>query len=76
MIRRETSRVLVLHLLWLRRGAKNTAREFCALTTPSFLSKGTRKFNVKGRATRQALLKQVSDLVEGRPDITKWTIVK
>src|SRR5271169_4709802 len=42
MIHREISRVLVLHLLWLPRGAKNTERHICVLTTPSFLSRGTR----------------------------------
>jgi hypothetical protein len=40
-IHRETSRALVLHLLWQPRGAKITAQKKCALTTPSFLSRGT-----------------------------------
>jgi hypothetical protein len=41
MIHREISRVLVLHLLWQRRGARSTTKEKCALTTPSLLSRGT-----------------------------------
>jgi hypothetical protein len=42
MIHRETSRVLALHLLWQPRGAQTTAQKTCALTTPSFSSRGTR----------------------------------
>ena len=39
----ETSSVLVLHLLWQSRGVQTIARMNCALTTPSFSSRGTRK---------------------------------
>src|SRR5713101_5286220 len=41
LIHRETYRASVLHQLWPSRGEKNTAREFCVLTTPSLLSRGT-----------------------------------
>jgi len=38
---------LVLHLLWQLRGEKITAQEKCALTMPSFLSKGTQSSTPK-----------------------------
>jgi len=38
LIHRMSYRASVLHQLWTKRGEKNTAREFCALTTPSLLS--------------------------------------
>src|SRR6266852_8950087 len=41
LIHRETYRASVLHQLWPSRGEKNTAREFCVLTTPSLLPRGT-----------------------------------
>jgi len=42
VIHREISRVLCPPTLWQPRSAKNAAQEKCCLTTPSFLSKGTR----------------------------------
>jgi len=42
LIHRMSYRASVLHQLWTKHGEKNTAREFCVLTTPSLLSKATR----------------------------------
>ncbi len=41
LIHRESYRASVLHQLWTTSGEKNTAPEFCALTTPSLLSRAT-----------------------------------
>ena len=41
LIHRMRYRASVLHQLWTTSGEKNTAPEFCALTTPSLLSKAT-----------------------------------
>ncbi len=49
VIHREISRVLCPPTLWQPRGAKNTAQEKCCLTTPSFLSTGTR-----GKTSKEA----------------------
>jgi hypothetical protein len=43
LIHRMSYRASVLHQLWTKRGENNTAREFSALTTPSLLSRDTRR---------------------------------
>ena len=42
LIHRESFRASVLHHSEEQSGGKTTAQEFCALTTPSLLSRGTR----------------------------------
>jgi hypothetical protein len=52
MIHREILRVLVLHHLWQPRGARTTAQDNCALTTPSLLSRGTRHKSLRSIPAR------------------------
>jgi hypothetical protein len=52
LIHRMSYRASVLHQLWTKHGEKNTAREFCVLTTPSLLSKATRQLNRLKRAQK------------------------
>ena len=54
VIHREISRVLCPPTLWQPRGAKNTAQEKCCLTTPSFLSTGTRNQKPSEKASPPA----------------------
>ena len=63
LIHRESFRASVLYLLWQLRGAKITAADKCCLTTPSFLSSGTLKFEVKGWSTWPEHLPRSADMV-------------
>jgi hypothetical protein len=67
LIHRESHRASVLHQLWPARGEKNTAREFCALTTPSLLSRGTRRPWKAGREERPTRSRTKRERV-GRPE--------
>src|SRR5271169_4595950 len=75
LIHRMRYRASVLHQLWTKRGEKNTAREFCALTTPSLLSRGTREKRGETQEHRQECLCHSGRASGAKPPHAKLTLL-